>query len=274
MTTKKTLLIYTETPLHIGCGKDIGAIDMPVARERISGQPIIPGSGLKGSLRHMVEFDLEKKDLANEIFGQESNEAGKTIPGALIFSEGRIVTFPLRAPKGCFALATSPNCLQRFARATGEALAPISVKENECLASLEKIGSNGKVVLEDYCFSNMGRIPEDVTALLSGKIDDPVYAMGLERIAILSDTDFSYFCENATEISTHNKIGENGVVEGGALFNIECVPSETLFQATILETGRNKTAMAKFESILKDHSFLQLGGKATTGRGICHIKLI
>lgn len=271
---KKTLLIYTETPLHIGCGKDIGAIDMPVARERISGQPIIPGSGLKGSLRHMVEFDLEQKDLANEIFGQESDKEGKTTPGSLIFSEGRLVTFPLRAPKGCFALATSPNCLQRFARSTGHNLSPIPIEENHCLASPKEIVANGKVVLEDYCFTKTGEIPEDVLSLLREKMEDPVYTMGMERIAILNDTDFSYFCENATEISTHTAIGDDGIVKPGALFNIECVPSETLFQATIMETGRNKEAMEKLEKLLQEHPFLQLGGKATTGRGICNIKLI
>ena len=266
---RKTLLIYTETPLHIGCGKDLGAIDMPVARERISGQPIIPGSSLKGSLRHLVEHELQNKGEALEIFGSEDEKK----PGKVVFTEGRLVTFPIRSPKGGFAFTTSKSCLERLARSLKAKLKIPEVDDNTCLADTAVRTQNGKVVLEDYCFTCAGGIPTGVKEKLRDLIDDPVYKIGTEKLVILSEGDFSYFCENATEVTTHNRIGAEGVVEDKALFNMEAVPSETLFAATILEAAGTE-ALGKLGELIMGNPLLQLGGKATTGRGICNIKVI
>jgi CRISPR/Cas system CMR subunit Cmr4 (Cas7 group RAMP superfamily) len=46
----KILTIFTRTPLHVGTGSSVGAIDQPVIRERHTRIPIIPGSALKGVL--------------------------------------------------------------------------------------------------------------------------------------------------------------------------------------------------------------------------------
>ena len=45
---QRNLLIFTRTPLHVGAGSSVGAIDQPIQRERHTGFPIIPGSSLKG----------------------------------------------------------------------------------------------------------------------------------------------------------------------------------------------------------------------------------
>jgi CRISPR type III-B/RAMP module RAMP protein Cmr4 len=46
---QKILYIFTRTPLHVGAGSSVGAIDQPIQRERHTGFPIIPASSLKGS---------------------------------------------------------------------------------------------------------------------------------------------------------------------------------------------------------------------------------
>lgn len=47
----RMLYLYVETPLHAGTGRGLGAIDLPIQRERLTGYPIVQASGLKGRLR-------------------------------------------------------------------------------------------------------------------------------------------------------------------------------------------------------------------------------
>nr|MBP7373092.1 hypothetical protein [Opitutaceae bacterium] len=41
--TTKLLYLFTRTPLHVGAGSSVGAIDQPIIRERHTGFPVIPG---------------------------------------------------------------------------------------------------------------------------------------------------------------------------------------------------------------------------------------
>ena len=43
------LYLFTRTPLHVGAGASVGAIDQPIIRERHTGFPVIPASSLKGT---------------------------------------------------------------------------------------------------------------------------------------------------------------------------------------------------------------------------------
>ena len=60
----KNLVILTRTPLHVGAGSSVGAVDQPVQRERHTGFPIIPGSSIKGVMtRHRrVTYHSEKQN--------------------------------------------------------------------------------------------------------------------------------------------------------------------------------------------------------------------
>ncbi len=61
------------TGLHIGTGgaAGIGLVDNPVIRDPLTGRPIIPGSSLKGRLRHATEILLgdAAKDEIGRLFG-------------------------------------------------------------------------------------------------------------------------------------------------------------------------------------------------------------
>ncbi|MBN1220828.1 MAG: type III-A CRISPR-associated RAMP protein Csm3 [Anaerolineae bacterium] len=69
--------IHCQTGLHIGGnteGFEIGGMDNPVVVNPLNDQPYIPGSSLKGKLRHLLEWNLgkiEKKnpDKENETYG-------------------------------------------------------------------------------------------------------------------------------------------------------------------------------------------------------------
>ncbi len=52
MFTSSTLIyFFVETPLHAGSGRGLGAVDLPIQRERATGYPLVQASGIKGKLR-------------------------------------------------------------------------------------------------------------------------------------------------------------------------------------------------------------------------------
>ncbi len=56
-------LLLAESGLRVGGmteGIEIGGVDNPVIRDPLSGRPYIPGSSLKGKLRHLLEWSLSK----------------------------------------------------------------------------------------------------------------------------------------------------------------------------------------------------------------------
>ncbi len=83
----RLLNILTRTPLHVGAGSSVGAIDMPVQRERHTQIPIIPGSSLKGVLRNLWYGESEQE----ELFGRDTNNGAS---GFLVDDYGAMFSPP------------------------------------------------------------------------------------------------------------------------------------------------------------------------------------
>ncbi len=65
------------TGLHIGGSKDeirIGETDNPVIRHSLSGMPYIPGSSLKGKIRTLLEWHLDKVDSMGHVHSCSDQE--------------------------------------------------------------------------------------------------------------------------------------------------------------------------------------------------------
>ena len=65
------------TGLHIGTGSamGIGLVDSCTVRDPITNRPMIPGSSLKGRLRHaLVDLVDGKKDEVDRLFGSSAGE--------------------------------------------------------------------------------------------------------------------------------------------------------------------------------------------------------
>ena len=63
---KITGKIVVKTGLHIGAGNDkveIGGMDNPIIRNPLTREPYIPGSSIKGKMRSLMEWKLEKIDM-------------------------------------------------------------------------------------------------------------------------------------------------------------------------------------------------------------------
>ena len=274
MNKSKILYLFTRTPLHVGAGASVGAIDQPVQRERHTGFPIIPGSSVKGVLRdHLRTLGL---DAINDLFGRGG--AGEDFSaGKISFGEARLLAFPVRSAKGAFALATSPLALQRFARDAGlEVTVPPPPADMTCLAGsklvIEKNGQKG-AVLEEFRFKVTDPFPVKWEAVLTNLLNDAVLSGAEGRFVLLSDGDLSHFAVNACQVNQHVRIDdETGTAKDGGLFNEETVPSETLFYAPFTTLSRGSDANEVFKALAHEQ-LVQFGGNGTTGLGYCTVKL-
>ncbi len=274
MNKSKILYLFTRTPLHVGAGASVGAIDQPVQRERHTGFPIIPGSSVKGVLRDHLR-SLGKAPI-NDLFGEGGNRENFSA-GKISFGEARLLAFPVRSAKGAFALATSALTLQRFARDAGLSLkVPPSPADMTCLAGgklvIEKNGQKG-VVLEEYRFKVTEPFPMEWEGVLTKLLNDAVLSGAEGRFVLLSDGDLSHFAVNACQVNQHVRIDdETGTAEDRGLFNEETVPSETLFYAPLTALSRGSDENEVFKALAPEQ-LIQFGGNGTTGLGYCTVKL-
>lgn len=275
------LHLFTRTPLHVGAGASVGAIDQPIQRERHTGFPVIPGSSVKGVLRDFFarkghhETDAADTEV-DTLFGRGS-EGKDATAGHISFGEARLVAFPVRSAKGAFALAVSPLTLSRLNRDAGWKLRiPEAPQDMTCLPGskliIERGGIRG-VVLEEYRFGVAGTFPEEWEKKLTSLLSDDVLANAGGRFVLLSDGDLSHFAVNACQVNQHVRIDdETGTAEDGGLFNEETVPSECLFYAAFTTLRKKSENNPLFETLAKE-TLLQFGGDGTTGLGFCTVRL-
>lgn len=268
---KRTLTLFTRTPLHIGCGTSVGAVDQPILRERATGLPLIPGSALKGVLSDLFLEDNKRTEVGKRLLGEDNDKADAK-RGSLLVGEARLVAFPIRSAKCGFAWLTSPLLLQRLFPT--ETLGLPTVNDEAVYCDPELCASNNKAIFEEYALARSGDFPAAVLEKLRGLSANLLWQETYkQRLALVSDTLLTYFTQNACEIANHNRIDDkNGTVVDGALFSQENVPSEALFVATLQaqDEADLKTLCAK---IGESGNLLQVGADATTGLGWCDITL-
>jgi CRISPR-associated protein Cmr4 len=268
---KMTLTLFARTPVHVGAGNSVGAVDSPVQRERHTKIPIIPGSSLKGVISDLWNNDaFERTEKGKDLFG-EDDQGSDAKAGFLLIGEARVLAFPVRSAKGMFAWITCPLVLNRFKRETESTFEVPTLGDKEAQA-FETVVLNDNVILEEYVFKTTGEPKEKIVEALKGLVDenDPVWSGIKEQLVIVSDEIFQHFCEHACEVVTRIKVNDKtGVVDKGALFNLEQVPSETLFYTTILSTKEG--VLEQLKEKLEKEKIIQVGGDATTGLGFCTI---
>lgn len=307
----KPMALLCETALHAGSGIDLGAVDMPIQRERHTGFPKVESSGVKGSFRQAF-YQLEEVSVASVTLNKEQNrkkelalsfgpENGDLHAGALGFTDARLLLFPIKSAKGVFAWITCPLVLQRFRqdlkRCGREIKLPIP-PENSTPENSELYVKDHKIVLEEYTFEITNPADESCSAFAEwlGKQvlpEDENYDYLREKmqtdLVVLSDTEFGDFVSLSTEIITRTKIDpKTGTVQGSALFSEEYLPSETLLYTLVLTTpifNEDKGAFASKEGraeeqLVMDYfvqnlpSVIQLGGNATIGKGLIRTKAV
>ena len=302
------MILHAETPLHPGTGSAVGAIDLPVAREKATGWPLVPGSSLKGVLRdaaRRAKGATVKGSAEWAIFGPETADASDHA-GALSITDARLLAMPLRSLAGLFAWATCAAALERLvrdARVAGinnevseaaaallKEAAPPRAKNKEALVAkgsplLVKGAAAGQANLVFEEFDYNARESEAVARL--GAALDAALGEGMRlatHLAVISDDAFGFSARHATEVSARIKLDpKTKTVQGGALFYEEFVPAGTLFCALALaespkcesEVKDAAGVLAHVRGVLeKGNGVIQVGGDATIGKGLCTAVLL
>jgi CRISPR-associated protein Cmr4 len=293
------VFLYAVSPVHVGAGQAVGLIDNPIQRERHTGHPCFAGSGIKGAVRHGFEALGGDKDLIDALFGPDAG-ASELHAGAVSFGDAQLLLLPVRSLKGGYVYATCPQALSRAQRLLGLIRIKVDwpvlfVDEGQCLVANPALLTGDKLHLEafEYQVRVSQQLPT-ISADLAAKAlpGDAAYAFFRDKLqtdlVVLSDTDFAYFAQNAMLVEPHVRINsETGTADDGGLFYTENLPPESLLVAPMLasqtRTGKKRDEKAEWEDamgvLLKiknvvDGRLLQIGGDATTGRGLVVAKVV
>jgi CRISPR-associated protein Cmr4 len=284
--------LHTLSPTHIGTGRGVGYIDLPIHRDPITGWPLVPGSAFKGVWSdHFGATDAKRASdrKLGLAFGRASDSTNQSSSaGALVPTDARLVCLPIRSIFGTFAWCTSPlalHMLQRdlhLAGMTSSLPQPPNIADGAIHVTqrsklhLEK----KKVYLEDLdfdvtpCPSADGWAEMIAERVFGGDHDQAWRDLFRERFAIVTNTTFDFLAETGTEVVARVRIDDDKkTVVPGALWNEEALPPETILAGLIAcdrvfaGDSNGVTASDLIQEYATKPLSLQIGGKATIGRG-------
>lgn len=284
------LFLYAISPVHMGAGQAIDVIDNPIQRERHTGHPCFAGSGIKGAVRHSFEAlggDGAHVDL---LLGPDPGGA-ELHAGAVSFGDAQMVAMPVRSLKNSYVYATSAQCLARAQRLLMLAGVPVQwsippVAEGDCLVCNPQLLMGDRLHLEAFAYNarmseQLAAVADDLAAKALPPGDEYVFFRDKIRsdLIVLSDTDLIYFSRHATLVEPHVRINpKTGAAQDRGLFYTENLPPESIMLAPLMasrtRTGKRNdeewSANAVMQQIraLLNTQVLQIGGDATTGRGL------
>lgn len=287
--------VHALSPLHAGIGQGAGVIDMPIAREKATGLPFLPGSSIKGALRTRLLQDngLQK---FKDIFGSDPADSVQMRASSVLFSDQRLLLLPVRSIAGTFAWVTSPYVLQRFVRELSEVKLPkpvpalpfIAPQQSTCYLTKKGVTAlsiKEKVYLEDFDLQSVHDASLESWAEWLGthlftdaqaKFWRDTFA---ERLCLVHDDLFHFMCQHGTEITARIRLEESSkTVTSGGLWYEEALSAETILAGIAVITPV-KNVLLPDKDIADGlqqltEKTIQFGGKATVGRGICRVKLV
>ena len=284
------ILIKALSPLHIGVGRAIGVVDLPIARDGLK-LPVIPASSLKGALREC--FD-EKN--AKIIFGTGPMEE-EQYAGALAVLDGYLLAIPARSLRGVWVLATSSLLFKRLEQLTHivNIKEPISeglwkkieqLKEKQILVppdGIEKLsfGEPPIIVLNEEF---------ELEPIESQELKQVASLLGLEdpwRLVVVHDNILHPLVERSILRRARVRLKpETKTVETGALWTEEELPIETLFVTCFLYSKarapeqKEKLGAGEIKKLVENELFNKrrgyviFGGHETVGRGLVKISIL
>ena len=280
--------LHALSPLHMGTGASVGAIDLPHSREAATRLPNVPGSGIKGVWRDQIPATSEKKETLRLLFGSQWDQPTRD-QAALLFSDAWLLCMPVMSYVGDFAWVTSPMSLARFARERRH----INPGKGTPALPQPTVGQalvTGECTLRhnDYLYLHELKVKaktcnntQEWAALIAGEVfaDDPNFQEAFKkRFVLVGEAELVHLSGVAAHVPMRNALDDNKMVKDGALWSEENMPAETLFWGTVaadtIQTKDNQTHRAsdslnQFTALARKTRQLQFGGKASIGRGVC-----
>lgn len=281
--------IHALSPMHMGTGAAVGGIDLPHSREAATRLPNVPGSGIKGVWRDQFPRTTPEN---MRLFGSDWIE-GTRDQGALLFSDAWLLCMPVMSYVGDFAWVTSPMSLARFARERCYTLPNVKPPAlprpsvNQAMVS-----QNCTLQHADHLYLHELKIKaikhQDTQAwaeliareVFAGEVD--FETAFIERFVVVPEAELVLLSQVGAHVPMRNALDDNKTVKDGALWSEENMPAETIFWGTVaadtLQDRDNTThlasdSLAQFMVLAQETPRLQLGGKATIGRGMCRFVL-
>ena len=283
------LYLYVETPLHAGTGSGLGAVDLPIQRERTTDYPIVQASSLKGVLRAEAGTEAKPEKVAL-VFGPENAEhAGAVSPG-----DARLLLFPVRSLLGIFAWTTSAYALTRFRRdalAAGvvvpwEAMGP-NGEDGALVPPGSDVTADSQLVLEEFAFTAE---ESDQAKAIADWLADNALPAGQEyrywrdkvrtSLTILPENAFRDFVLHATEVVTRVQLDQGTKTVAQGPWTEEHLPTDTLLYAPCYATKPRAQNVppgwdaSKVLDFVRDvvPGRVQMGGDETVGRGLVQLR--
>jgi CRISPR-associated protein Cmr4 len=269
MNETRLILLHALTPLHVGTGQAVGNVDLPIAREKATGFPIVPASAFKGVLRD----NFNNQSWATQAFG-DTEQAG-----AWVFTDLRILCLPVRSFFGVFAYATCPLILERLHRhaeafgITGFENLSVAVDGTQiALTSSSALRKDDKVYLEDLDLTvkQDSHVDAVAQAIAEKLLPESERSHFTARFAVVANDAFTFLSETATEVVARVRLEDaTKTVASGGLWYEEAVPAESVFYGFVGAASAEPSLAS-----LQIDAPLQIGGDATIGRGLCKVVIV
>lgn len=263
---------YTLTPLHAGTGESAEAIDLPVQREKHTEYPVVYSSGIKGSLRYYFQIDPLLQRNVDKIFGKEGSEENESCSGKVVFTDAKILLFPVRSSQGVFKWVTCPFVINRLKRDLK--FININIRDNGEV-TIDKFNGiafkkyESSVILEDFpvtvdeCTTSSSPVLNLFKTLTNSYVNDSDLT---DRLIIVSDDVFKTLVITATQIIVRNVL-EDKTKKSENLWYEEVVPADAVFYTIMKSTfDGNQEVIAELVGGLSE-KVLQIGGNETIGYG-------
>jgi CRISPR-associated protein Cmr4 len=286
--TTRIYFVHALSPLHAGTGQGSGVIDLPIAREKATGLPYLPGSSVKGVLR---DRSAKTDPLTKALFGPDTANASDHA-GSLKLADARLLLLPVRSLRGTFAWVTSPYILRRFARDARDAgrngLPEVpEVNDEECdvrAESVLRLQQPNMVILEDLDLAPQHQQAESWAGWLKDELfptNDTTWPELLPpRFCIVSDNVMTFLLSTAIEVIARNRLDDQTkTVVKGQLWYEEALPAESILYGLAKLSPTDTVRRSYADATLTEHlnrlamGAMQFGGKATIGRGLCRLRL-
>ena len=275
------LNIWTITPTCVGGNAEINApVDNPIARERYTQYPILPGSAIKGVLvKYCEDANILTQPQRDRLFGKTDNQ------GIIAITDASLIAFPVKSLKGLFGWVSSAFTLNRLNTLApgslftepipeiplGQIILPAGDRGTTLAINLD--GGN-KVNLEMFTFSprNEDAIRNKLKSLLDSVPSSLRWLKDkLEKDwGVVANDAFKMLVTQCTEIQMRTRIGPQGTVEHGALWSEEYLPSYTWLAAFLhVLKGLKQEEQKIIDTFINtiNGKYLQIGANETIGKG-------
>ncbi|WP_321338130.1 type III-B CRISPR module RAMP protein Cmr4 [uncultured Cohaesibacter sp.] len=268
--------LMAETHIHSGIGQSTGTLDLPVARERTTYYPFIPGSAVKGAFRVWADENERLKDKVDDLFGTKSqsvkDEAAVDGAGKLLFSDARLLLLPVRSLSDAFKWVTCPAILKRLERDINRSGKLYSF----CIQPIEEgkylgAGQHGSwLTLEEREFKCKNKIDVSIIKLLV-PLTGETQAVIERRLVIIPDDDFTWYARFALPVMARNVLNEKTKISENLWYEESLAPDTVMY---LLLGERKPDCISVVTDTLVENKakYIQMGGNETVGQGWFHMR--